>query len=156
MSFNSTWHTADPDAVGNQDNPDPPNPGTYDVILIDASAFTSKKGEDWVALKWQLVGTDHAWSVLLGFRSEAAANFAKREVRELGVDVDHVASLDDLDTVLKQQVARFFSVEVVQNGQFRNTYIRGHASTSDVPVNPGDFAPAVANGPVPDDDDIPF
>lgn len=155
MSFDSTWPTADPDAVGNTDNGEPPEPGIYDVVLIEASAFTSKKDEDWVVLKWQILGTEHDWSVLLGFRSEAAANFTKRECRELGVNVDGVGSLDELDTALKVQVAKFFKVEVVQNGNFRNTYIRGSGSPStDIPVDPSEFAPVNAGG-VPDED-IPF
>jgi hypothetical protein len=154
MSFDSTWPTADPDAVGNVDNGEPPEPGFYDVVLIDASALTSKKNEDWVILKWQILGTDHDWPQVLGFRSEAAANFTKREVRELGVNVDQIGSLDELDTALRTQVAKFFRVEVVQNGDFRNTYIRGAAnSTSDIPVDPGDFAPVTAGVP---DEDIPF
>lgn len=158
MSFNSTWHTANPDAVGGTDNNDPPDPGIYDVTLIDAGAFTSKKGDDWVKLEWRRLTDGYDWTVLLGFASEKAANFAKRECRELGVDVDSVASLDELDSALKQQGGHYFEVEVVQNGDFRNTYLRGKSGehVSDIPTSTADFAPAMANGPVSGDADIPF
>lgn len=152
MSFDSTWSTADPDAVGNIDNAEPPEPGVYDVTLIGAGAFTSKKQEDWVKLLWRRMPDGHEWPVLLGFASEKGANFTKRECRELGVNVDTVGSLDELDTAVKAYVGHYYTVEVVQNGEFRNTYLRGRMS--DVPADTSDFAPAAVSGPV--DDTIPF
>lgn len=148
-SFDQAWADADPDKVGT-DNGEPPAPGTYTATLAVAEAFTSKKDEAWVKFVWRLLDQTDEWSVLYGFRSQAAANVAKNQIREVGVDVDNVAGLDGLDAALKQVVGGYFDIEVVQSGEFLNTYVRGKA-TSELP----DSVPAAAVATA-QTDSVPF
>jgi hypothetical protein len=126
MSFDDTWASA---TVEDQpDRTQPPEPGLYTVAIQDAKAITSEAGEDWVII--ELEGIDGAapnteWSVLQGFKSPQQAGFTKRVCRDLGVDIDAVGSLDELDTALKPIVGRYFTVQVKQNGEYRNTYFQG-------------------------------
>jgi hypothetical protein len=153
--FASTWGNADPDAVN--ESGEPPEPGLYTVAVTDAKAFTSKKNEDWVVIDLQAIGgqaDEHEWPLLLGFRSQQQVNFTKRACRDLGVDVDNVTGLAELDTALKEIVGRYFDVEVKQNGDYRNTYIQGPSEGVQGDL-PGDLAPTPVSA-VTDDDDIPF
>ena len=160
MTFADTWQSADPDAVGGQ--PDkPPAPGEYLVTLIDGKAGTSKKGNAYTVLTFRDERSQHEWPVLFGFKSQAQANFAKNQIRELGVDVDAVADLDELDQALKAVVGSYYDVEVeaASDPQYDDsTYIRGRAGSappSDVEQTaeiPG-TEPAAAGV---DTDDVPF
>jgi hypothetical protein len=126
MSFTNTWASA---TVEEQGGNDAPAPGLYTVAVVDAKAFTSKKGDDWVIIELRGLdgaSTDHEWPLLLGFKSQEQANFTKRACRDLGVDVDNVTGLEALDEALKAAcVGRYFNVEVKQNGEYRNTYLQG-------------------------------
>lgn len=125
MGFDDTWADANPDAAGG-DNGNPPPDGTHDVALVDASAFTSKGGNDMVVLEWQkLSEREYQWPSLHGFKTQQAANFTKKTCREVGVDIDNVESLDALDAALKEHVSKFYEVEVKRNGDFINTYVNG-------------------------------
>jgi hypothetical protein len=148
MSFSDTWPNATVD-----DQPDrtqPPEPGTgYTVIVRDAKALTAKNsGEDWVII--ELEGIDGA--------AAQQAGFTKRVVRDLGVDIDSIsgASIEELDQALKPVIGQYFSVDVVQNGDYRNTYFRGPATVRQDELP----AAAVSGGPgsAVDDDGttIPF
>lgn len=148
MGFNDTWHDADPDAVGGEKT-QPPEPGLYTVTLMDGAAFTSKRGDDWMRISIEDVATRHAWDVLFGFGSQAAANVAKNQARELGVDVNQATSLEALDTQLKQQLGQYLEVEVVQDGEYRNSYVRGRAESL------GAAIPAAVTG-ADDSSDTPF
>lgn len=159
MTFETTWANADPDAVGGQ--PDkPPAPGEYLVTLTSAKAGTSKAGNAYAVLELRDERTQHEWPVLFGFKTQAAANFAKNQIRELGVDVDRVAGLDELSDALRACVGSYYDVEVVASQDAKyddSTYIRGKAGgTAPVSDVPADLPPE----PVPpsggDDDDVPF
>lgn len=148
MSFAARWADADPDAAGAENNP--PEAGVYDVVLIEADAFTSKAGDDYVKLRWQRVDDPTwEWDQLQGFRTQAAASFAKREVRELGVDVDVIGSLDELRGAISTHIGSYYTVEVEQRGEYRDTYIRG-STRPDLAAAP---PPAAAET---EPDDIPF
>lgn len=168
MSFQETWQNATAD--GSNDAP-PPDPGMYDVTLADARAFVSKKGEAWTTLTFRvesLRNKGHEWDVLLGYRSQKQANVAKATVSKLGVDVDAITGIEDLDAALKQLVGQMFAVEVKQNGEYRNTYVDGpvQGSQTTAPVTDAtppsaaeDFlAPPAAADPTPvmTDDGVPF
>lgn len=148
MTFDQAWKNADPDAVGS-DTGEPPEPGTYTAALMNAEAFLSKAKEAWVKLVWKIEAGD--WTVLLGFKSQGQANFAKNQIRELGVDVDGVSDLDELNAALTGVEGSFFDVEVVQNGEYRNTYVRGKAPESSVPS----LDAAITSGQIPTED-VPF
>ena len=127
MSFTETWQSAST----NDERPEAPDPGNYDVRLEDAKALLSKKDEAWVILSWRVMSLrnkDHQWDELFGFRSQKAASITKKTIGLLGVDVDAVSSLDEIDSALKGLIGRMYEVEVKQSGQYRNTYVLGPAA----------------------------
>lgn len=152
--FDGTWAEASTD--GNND--DAPPDGTHDVALVDARAFTSKAGDDFAALEFQTIDKQHQWTLLGGFKTTQAAGFTKAACMKVGVDVDSVHSLEELDTALKAVVGGFFEVEVKRNGDFTNTYVNDGIQAQNVPDLPADtkdLQPAAAGGKA-DDDDVPF
>ena len=150
MSFTDVWGNADPDATGAGD---PPEEGIYDVLLCDASAFMSKeKQELWIKLTFRQITGDSEWDVLQGFRSQKQSNFSKRTCKLIGVDVDAIGSLEDLDRALRERCGNYFTVEVKQNGEFVNTYVQEGATPNVAPPPP---PPTTAAAPLADDD-IPF
>lgn len=158
MTFNpQQWNTTTVDSNNTSEAPDP---GTYEVLLHDAKAFTSKAGDDYVALELKVAAGEHAgheWTELRSFRNEGAVKATKATVSRLGLtDIDEIASLDEFDARLKKLVGNWYTVDVVQKGEYRNTYINGKVNnepvTPDVPADTSDFQPAAATG----DDDIPF
>lgn len=145
MGFADTWSDADPD--GNNDSANPPREGLFDVALVGARAFESKKGEDTVVLEFQTVDKQHQWSSLHGFKTPQAAGFTKGACQKIGVDVESVSSLEELDAALKAFVGGFYEVEVKKNGEFWNTYVNDGVGPPKADV------PADTEGlqPVPDD-----
>lgn len=155
MSFGDQWAST---TVGENDTSDPPEAGTYSVSLDDARAFTAKSGTDWFVVDFKIVtghGTDHKWSVLANLSKEGGVKAAKSMSVKLGVPIDEVAGLEDLDRLVKEHIGEYFEVDVVQKGDFRNTYIKDRVSgeaASDIPTDREPVAVAVDD----DDDDIPF
>lgn len=150
MSFDENWGKAFADGPAPNEAPDP---GVYDVALTDAAAFTSKAGNDVAKLDLRIVSEhlrDHEWTLILGFKNEGQAGVAKQQCAALGVDVSQIGSLDDLDTALKQFIGRYFTVEVKQNGQYRNTWIQVEV-TSELPAEFPERVAAAAG-----DEDVPF
>lgn len=154
MNFAALYQNANPDAVGGGDN-DPPEPGRYQVALIDAGAAISKRDKPYQKMAWRRVEDNYEWTVIHGFNSEGAANLAKREAREIGVNVDDITCLEELDAALKERVGGFFIVDVQKNGDFVNTYVTGRL-TGDVPIDTSDMQPAPVASEITSDDDIPF
>jgi len=159
MSFEDTWGNADPDAVGGESGK-PPEPGEYIVTLKSGRAGVSAKGNAYAAITISDLRTGHEWDVLYGFKTQGAANFAKNQIRELGIPVDQVADLDSLDTALKGKAGTYYEVEVVAPSKPEydaSTYIRGVATNAgpptDVPAEPVG-APVTADGV--DTEDVPF
>jgi hypothetical protein len=161
MSFGDQWAVA---TVNDSDRTDPPEPGTYETALTDARAFTAKtSGVDWFVIELRVLAgpqQDHTWSVLANLNKEGGVVAAKSMSAKLGVAIDDVHSLDDLDRLVKVHIGNYYSVDVVQNGEWRNTFIRERIAgatmplsdvPSDVPVPAGNAHP----GPV-DEEDIPF
>lgn len=161
MTFDpSAWQQAD---INTEDRSGAPDPGTYTIALEDARAFESKAGNSVIVLDVKVVGGDldgYSWGEVRGLESEGQIKAAKATCSRIGVDVEQVTSLEEIDALLKQHVGSFYDVNVVQNGAYRNVYFNGRvtsfAAESDVPVDTSDFEPApVPGGPV-SDDDIPF
>lgn len=156
--FDALWRDGNPDAVGGAD--EPPAPGTYDPAALEgASIFTSRSaGEPWMKFQWRDLASGHAWSVLYGFRRPAQVDFAKSAARDLGVDVDSVNGLDELNEALGALVGSFYRLEVVDGGNYQNsTYIRGRAQTEapTAAVSAGRPTSPVLTDDF-NDDDIPF
>jgi hypothetical protein len=155
MSFDNTWANA---TVEDQDRAEAPEPGTYTVVIRDAKAITSKeKGEDWVIV--EIEGLDgvaegHQWPVIQGFRTPQAAGFTKRVCRDLGVDIDNVNNLDDLDAQLKTTIGQYHTVDVKQKGDFKNTYFQGRVTQESLPAAATGGGPGSATNE--DGDPIPF
>lgn len=147
MSFEDTWANASVDQTDDNSPPD----GMYDAALVDAGAFTSKQGNDVAKLEFQTVDKQYDWTMILGFGSPKQAGFSKATCMKIGVNVESVSSLDELDEALKAQVGGFFEVTVERNGEYVNTYVNDGATPGDVP--PPDPVPATACF---GDDDIPF
>ena len=161
MSFQEQWGSA---TVNDSDKSSPPEPGTYEVALDDARAFTAKSGTDWFVVAFRVVtgqGIGHQWSVLANLAKDGGVAAAKSMSAKLGVPIDEVNCLEDLDRLAKLQVGGYYAVDVVQKGDFRNTYIRervtGETPASDVPASDVPVPDAVGAGfAAVDDDDIPF
>lgn len=156
MTFNDTWPTATVND-GERDDRTPPPEGDYDVALVDAGAFTAKSGNDIVKLGLRVIGglsNGHEWTELRNFKSQGAANATKTTCARLGVPVEGVSSLAELNDRLKEIVGQYFEVTVQRNGEYLNTYINGPA-IPDVPINEPEPI-AVGSDPSPGDDDIPF
>lgn len=156
--FNAgAWQSADPNAE--QEDNDPPVPGTYDVVVSDARAFTSSKGNDVLILNWTITTgpqTGYSWSDVRGFKTEGAIKAAKALCTSLGVDVDGIGALEDLDAAVKQQLGEYFRVEVAQNGSYRNVYIKGKPEGTPVSDVPGEFPAAAAAAAAADEEPAPF
>ena len=161
MSFEETWGNADPDAVGGESGK-PPEPGEYIVTLKSGRAGVSAKGNAYAAITISDLRTGHEWDVLYGFKTQGAANFAKNQIRELGVNVDQVGDLDGLDTALKEKAGTYYEVEVVAANDPKydaSTYVRGvaeaapPAAQSDIPSDAG---PAPVAAGALDTEDVPF
>lgn len=159
MSFDDNWQHA---KVGESDGTlDPPDEGDFEVRLVDARAFTSKAGKDIVVLEVRVVDggphNDYQWTELRNFASQGAANAAKTTCDRIGVDVENIASLDDLDEALKQRIGDHCEVTVKRNGEYLNTYFN-----EAVPRPESGPAVPIASGGEPmggntqDDEDIPF
>lgn len=148
------WQDADPDA--GFENSEPPDPGLYEVSVQDARAFESKAGDDILVVEFRVITgplTGHTWGVVNTFKSEGAVKVAKGMCSRLGVDVDGIGSLDELDTAVKAVLGNYYAVEVKQNGQYRNTYVE--APLSDVPKQGIPGMPD-ATAPAADDEPVPF
>lgn len=149
MGFEDTWANASTEDSGDNAPPD----GLYDAALMDAGAFTSKQGNDVGKLEWQTVDKQYQWTQILGFKNPKQAGFSKAQCMKVGVDVDGVSSLDELDEALKEKVGGFYELEVQHNGEFVNTYVRDGAVPSDLPAP--DPVPAAAPG-AEFGDDVPW
>jgi hypothetical protein len=153
MSFVDTWPKA---TVDGSNNNDPPAEGAYELALIGASAFVSKKGNEIVKLEFEVVSqveNGYQWTEVRGFGSQGQANAAKATCHGLGVDTDQVVSLEQLDGALKERIGGYYGARIVRNGEYLNTYIDGAVAGRDPrPPEPA----AVPTGSDFDDEDIPF
>lgn len=156
MTFSSTWSSA---STNPQDQDDAPPPvGKHSVSLDDARAFTSQKGNEVLVAEFRVLDGPHEgvkWSVLHGFKNEKAAGVAKSLCASLGVDVESVPGIDELNDALKPHVGSYYSVDVQQKGQWFNTYVTGRLDGS-APVSdvPSDDVPTHVQGV--DTSDVPF
>jgi hypothetical protein len=158
MSFADTWAAA---KVNDSEKSDPPDVGMYEVAIEDARAFTAQSGKDWFVVDFKVLSgasAGHTWSVLANLGTDGGVNAAKSMSAKLGVPVDQVSGLESLDSLVKQSVGGYFMVEVVQKGDFRNTYIRERMNAGQPAVANVSAAIAAsdAQAPVVYDDDIPF
>jgi hypothetical protein len=151
------WNNADPDAKGpiEEVTLEPPADGKVSAALMDVYAGESAKGP-FISVTWKSLEDGYKWKVLGGFKSQGAANMAKKMIRDLGVDVDSIA-FDQINEASKPRLGEYFNLTVKTNGSFRNTYIDGPASGG---INESDLgSPAVPGEPVPvpaANDDVPF
>jgi hypothetical protein len=152
VSFQETWGSATVNE--GETNNTPPPEGSYELLLKGAGAFTSKQGNDVMRMEWEVVSvaeTGYEWSEIRGFGTQKQANAAKSTCHRLGINVEQIASLDELDTALKNLIGGYFSVNVVQNGEYRNVYVEAPSGSPTPPSDEPEFQPA----PVADED-IPF
>lgn len=153
----AAWQQADPDSF---DTSEPPAPGTYEAEFVNGRAFHSKGGNDIVVVTFRVLSgprAGHAWDVLHGFKNDGQTKATKGTCSRLGVNVETVASLEDLDAALKAKAGEYFTVDVVRNGDYVNTYVkdrvRADTIRSDIPDDGSFAAPAAGSIPT---SDIPF
>lgn len=162
MTFEQQWANASADE-NPPSNMDPPGEGAFQVALTAAKALVSKKGNEVVILELRAVGPPsdgYEWTHFLRFEPQGVANIAKRTCHLIGVAVDAVESLDDLNEALQEHVGNYYDIEVKRNGDYLNVYFDG-PSQSLPPTPPTQF---VTDGPRQTaakvvagiDDDIPF
>jgi hypothetical protein len=80
----------------------------------------------------------YSWTELRNFKSDGAIKATKATCHRLGVDVDNVFGIEDIDTQLKACVGRWYEIEVVQNGEWRNVYVQGPAGRQPAPMPSAD------------------
>jgi Protein of unknown function (DUF669) len=161
------WQNTPTDQNGDR-NPPPSPDGTYEVILKDGKAFTANSGDDYVVLTFEVSTGDqagYAWDELRSFKSDGARGVTKTTLSRLGIDVDSLTALDDIDQAVKGKVGDWFTVDVKQNpkdDRYRNVYVNGPSTpvaATDVPAPTEQFATAGAPASPatePAEDDIPF
>ena len=140
--FADTWANAPVDGDSN----DPPDPGTYYVSVQDARAFVSKAGKDTMVVEFRVLDgpkEGYIYPVFFGFE-ENRVGITKKFVASLGVDIDQ-PTLEALDAALKLIVGTYYTVDVVQRGTFRNTFVNGRMTGAEVPTPVSDV-PGAAEG----------
>lgn len=127
------WQSASVDTDdSNNEAPDPGAEGraSFDIELTEAKAFVSKAGNAVIVLEMKVCGgpmDTYTWSELRGLKSEGQVKAAKATCSRLGVDVDSVFGLEDIEAQLKACVGNYYEIEVVQNGEWRNVYVQGRS-----------------------------
>lgn len=164
----------DPNALANAsadrvDN-DPPDVGTYEVVVDNAEAFTTESKGDFVKFELRVAtgaASGHAWTELFGFKTDKAYDYFKGVCLRVGIDLDGVTSLQALDERAKGIIGQWYAVDVVasRNPQFprssvffKDGPIQAGAASDVTPADAGaDFAPAATGaGHQADDESIPF
>lgn len=153
MSFEETWETA---SINESNDDWTPPEGVYVATLTRSEAFTSKDGKELIILNFR--SDLGEWAALFGFGSDKATAFTKTQCARLGVKVNKVHSLYELDSALGEVVGNQYTVEVVKNGKYTNTYVQGEKSGES---EGGLAVDATVNGAAPSStftssDDIPF
>lgn len=124
MTFDETWEEATVNEGDGFQPMSPPAPGVYDAVVTAGKTFTSHKtGRDYMVVTFESSAGD-AWEVYFSFGSVRAAALAKAQAALLGVDTERVNTLLELGDALYGRVGNSVTVEVVQNGEYRNTYVR--------------------------------
>lgn len=125
------WANTPIDNSGTSDGP--PEPGNYEAEITDGSYFISKAGKPIVKLTLKITSPgpvlDHEWDEIRSMHTEGGMKAAKATVSRLGIDVDTITSGEELDQALKACIGHFHEVRVVQNGEYRNTYINDRVTT---------------------------
>jgi hypothetical protein len=155
----SSFQPYNPDQGAREGSLDPPADGTHTGCrLHDASAFTSKAGNDFVKFEWET--SDHyRWTVLQGFKSDEQAAVTWSEVSKLGINPTEIASLEQLNQAITAHINGYYDLAVKTNGNFRNTYINGATTQTQASLPTNGQEPAAVGAPStsePAEDDIPF
>ena len=150
------WTNADPDAKGpiEEITLEPPADGKVTAALMDVYAGEGKNGP-FISVTWQSLETQYKWKVLGGFKSQGAANMAKKMIRDLGVDVDNIA-FDQINDAARPRLGEYYNLTIKRSGKFANTYVDGPASGG---IKESDIASPPIGEPVTvptDDSHVPF
>lgn len=141
----------------------PPPPGFYLADLVDGGAFTSRQEVDWAKMTFSVASghlQGHQWDVLYPLEDDHPRfPIAARELVAIGVDLDRVADLGELEDAIRGRAGRRFEIEVERNGKYVNTIVKAEdrQTQMDVPIDDRDL-PERGNAPTAqeDDEDIPF
>lgn len=140
-----------------------PPAGTYKVVIIDASGFESRAGNE--IAKVQLEVTEGAfvgrsWTHIMAFSSAVSARISHGNLSVYGLNVSEITDWYELKEAMPRLIGMRAEVQVKHNGDYINTdVLRSFTGQSDVPADPALFETSPAGGRnaiKDDDDDVPY
>lgn len=167
MSFGEAWRKA-----GEEPDEFEPPTGTYQTVIVDGNAFTSRAGDDYAKVILQIDAGDFVgqrFQHFMGFKHEVGARINREALALYGVRPDEISSIEELDDAIAELVKRRVQAEVAVS--YKNDYMQVKVlgsrtpGDSDIPSDP-DPPPApqtppaatfaAAAGTAGDDDAPPF
>jgi hypothetical protein len=151
-------------ADGAPDNPIEPPDGNHTVTLARGRVGMSRDGDELVFLEWQTLDFAYYWTTIHG-TSDAGWPFTRRTLAKLEIDVEAVASWEELKTELQKRQGGIYVVNTWHNGQYLNLKILEKPEGIQTTLEANGAEPATEEEPAPaatpaasvfDDDDIPF
>jgi len=120
-----------------------PPKNTYKVRLYDASAFTSKAGDEYAKVTLEIIDGDlkgSRFEHFMGFKNEIAKQINGEALATYGVDLTKVNELSDLDDQLDELVKAGVTADVgvsYNDKGFMNVRVAGsrRPDKSDIPAN---------------------
>lgn len=143
MTFKDQWDRAGEDA----DDFEPPR-GTYQTVIVDGSAFTSRKGDDFAkvilqirpgaGVRDELVG--RRFQHFMGFGHEVGARINREALELYGIDGAEIDTIEDLDLAINALARVGVEAEVVvsyKDGymQVKPTGVRIPGGDRDIPTD---------------------
>ena len=145
--FHEMWQRA-----GDRDDGFKPGPGTYEVVIVDGGAFTSRAGDDYAKVNLQIVGGEDAgrrFEHFMGFKHEVGARINREALIAYGLrEPESVRGIEDLD----DRIAALKGTQAEVGVSYRDDYIQIRVFTARPPGAPSGIPTAVATA----DDDVPF
>jgi hypothetical protein len=162
MSFADQWKKAGEP----RDDFDPPN-GSYNVKVIDASAFAGRDGREWAKAVLEIVGGEHTgrqFDHFMNLNNDVGLRIAYEALALYGMNGGStIESLDDLSQAMFDLIGTNADVTVSHKDGFRNTNVQGsRTGKSDIPADDSpaqqqSFAAAAnTTGGADDNDPPPF
>ena len=131
LNFEQRWKRAGEPQTGDWDPPD----GNYTVQIVEAEAFESKDGREFVKVTLEVVGGDHEgrrFEDFNGLVHEVGARTARENLSVYGLNVDEVKDFEDLAVRIGELVAGHAEVVVSHSSK---GYLNVKA-TNGKPANP--------------------
>lgn len=156
-SFADRWRDAD-------DEDWVPPAGTYKAVVIDASGWISRKGDETAKVRLQVTDGPHAgkaWDHMLFFNNPVGTRISKNNLSMYGLDVSSLSDWYEVEEAMPGLIGTRVEASVKHNDPFVNTdVLRSFTAESDV-TKPEDaqlfeHAPAGNSARNAIDDDVPY